>query len=320
MSKKALYLLGILLTILLGTFFFMKHGCEFDCCNGSSNEDTEKVTNTNENDLNAREPSSNANALGNKFSLIDPNGDFSFENTDNFNFNASNYALITPISGALNGGIDKLSGYLKGNPTKNVTITGMYTSQEENNSAYPNLGLARANTVKNYFTSRGISSAMLNTRGLVKDGLLLSDGIYKGPVNFSMMTASDDTAKKLEEEMMALKKSLNAAPLTMYFDTGVASINLSVAQRAKVANIVTYLDHYPDAKITITGHTDNTGSATTNMRLGQERADFAKQYFGRNGIAESKIVSTSQGPNNPIATNATSDGRSKNRRTEVTLN
>ncbi len=320
MSKKALYLLGIFLTILIGTYFFWKHGCDFECCNGAANADTEKVMNTDENDLNAQDSPSNTNVLGNKFSLIDANGDFSFENTDNFNFNASEYALITPISAALNGGIDRLSTYLNGNPNKNVTITGLYSSQEENNSAYPNLGLARANAVKNYFTSRGISSETLNTSGLLNDGMSLNNGIYLGPINFGMDTRTEDSAKKDAEDMLALKKSLMAAPLVIYFDTAEASINLSPEQRTKIANLAKYLDKNPDARLRITGHTDNTGDATTNMRLGQERADFAKRYFITNGISEAKIVSTSQGPKNPIATNATEEGRSKNRRTEVTLN
>lgn len=314
--------MGIFLTILIGTYFFWKHGCDFECCNGTADADTEKVMNTDDNDtnLNAQDSSTNANALGNKFSLIDANGDFSFENTDNFNFNASDYALITPISTALNGGIDKLSAHLKGNPNKDVTITGLYTSQEANNSAYPNLGLARANAVKNYFTSRGISSEMLNTRGLLNDGISLSDGIYKGPVNFVMDTNTDNTAKKEADNLMALKNSLLANPLIIYFNTAETNINLSPEQRTKVVNLNLYLDKVPDAKLRITGHTDNTGGAVTNTRLGQERADFAKQYFIKNGIPEARIISTSQGPNKPIATNATGEGRSKNRRTEVTLN
>ena len=278
------------------------------------------ATDNDDTNINAQDSSTNVNALGNKFSLIDANGDFSFENSDNFNFNASDYVLITPISATLTGGIDKLSAHLKGDPNKNFTITGLYTSQEANNSAYPNLGLAIANAVKNYFTSRGISSEMLNTRGMLNDKLAPSDGIYKGPLNFMMDTKTEDTAQKDAADMMALKKSILDNPLVIYFDTAEASINLSPLQRAKIANLSKYLDKNPDAKLRITGDTDNPGSATTNMRLGQERADFAKQYFVSNGISEAKIVSTSQGPNKPIATNATEEGKSKNRRTEVTLN
>ena len=317
MSKNASYLLGIFLTILIGTYFYWKI-----CCTSTADADSTVLINTgvNSKNPNTQKFSTNANVLENRFSLIDANGDYSFESPDNFTFNISDYALITPISDALNGGIDTLSAYLKVNPNKDITITGLYTSQEVNNSAYPNLGLARANAVKNYFASRGISSEMLDTRGLLLEGLSQSNGIYKGPIKFGMNTSTDDSAKKDTEDMIALKNSLMEKPLVMYFETAAANINLDAEQRMQVANLSIYLDKNPDARLTIIGHTDNTSSVTTNMRLGQERSDFAKQYFIKNGIPEAKIVSTSQGPNKPIATNATEEGRRKNRRTEVNLN
>ena len=70
----------------------------------------------------------------------------------------------------------------------------------------------------------------------------------------------------------------------------------------------------------IVGHTDNTGQRETNMRLGQERADFAKAYLMRNGIPENRINATSKGSDEPIASNATEEGKAKNRRTVITLN
>ena len=104
------------------------------------------------------------------------------------------------------------------------------------------------------------------------------------------------------------------------FNTGQAAINLTPEQRQKVADISRYLDKVNDASCSVVGHTDNTGSRATNIQLGQERADFVKAYLTRNGILESKISATSQGPDSPIASNDTEEGRTKNRRTVVTLN
>ena len=56
------------------------------------------------------------------------------------------------------------------------------------------------------------------------------------------------------------------------------------------------------------------------MRLGKERAEFAKSYLMKNGIAADKIIVSSKGQSQPIATNATEEGRVKNRRTVITLN
>ena len=314
MSKKTLYLLGILLTILIGTYFYWKLCCN-DCCDGDALKagDRTERTLSNEVDTNTKVATSNA------FALNDANGDFSFNANENFNFNASAYDALTPINAQVDVGIGKLQAYLDTNKNKTVAITGHYTSGESNNSAYPNLGLARANAVKNYFVSKGISSGQMNTFGKLTESLVPDGTIYKGPITYSISTSTDNTAKEEANNMKALRDNINANPLVLYFETAQASINLSATQRQKIADISKYLDKNPEGMISIVGHTDNTGSRTTNVRLGQERADFAKGYFVRNGIPEAKIITSSLGPDQPVATNATEEGRTKNRRTEVTI-
>jgi len=56
------------------------------------------------------------------------------------------------------------------------------------------------------------------------------------------------------------------------------------------------------------------------MALGLARAEYIKKYLARNGININKINTSSQGPKKPIDTNETPEGRTKNRRVEVTLN
>jgi OOP family OmpA-OmpF porin len=56
-----------------------------------------------------------------------------------------------------------------------------------------------------------------------------------------------------------------------------------------------------------------------NTQLGQNRADFAKEYLAKNGISADRIISSSKGPDEPIADNATTEGKAKNRRTVVTI-
>ena len=84
--------------------------------------------------------------------------------------------------------------------------------------------------------------------------------------------------------------------------------------------MVDYLTKVDQSHIVITGHTDNEGSRETNIKVGQGRADFAKNYLMDNGIPENKIISTSVGPGQPIADNTTEEGKAKNRRVVVTIN
>ncbi|MEJ6792472.1 MAG: OmpA family protein, partial [Lacinutrix sp.] len=195
-----------------------------------------------------------------------------------------------------------------------------YTSNENNTSAFPNLGLARANAVKNYFVSHGISSKMINTTGKL-DNTLIPDAssTYYGPLNYSINTRDvNDTSET--DELKVLHDEIIFNPLILYFDTASATINLNDLQRLKVANMVRYLDKTEGASIKPIGHSDNTGKRETNIRLGLDRAEFAKNYLVSNGISSSKINSSSKGPDEPIADNTSEEGKAKNRRVVVILN
>ena len=122
-----------------------------------------------------------------------------------------------------------------------------------------------------------------------------------------------------EAKIEALGKEIRANPLILHFETGEAYIDLTAAQRQKIADISRYLDKVPKSDCIVIGYTDNQGRRRTNMKLGQERADFAKAYLVENGIPESRIKTDSKGPRDPIADNNTEEGRAKNRRTEISI-
>lgn len=69
----------------------------------------------------------------------------------------------------------------------------------------------------------------------------------------------------------------------------------------------------------LSGHTDDSGSMQTNMRLSKERAESVKAYLVSKGANPSRIEATGYGPTQPIAPNNTETGRQQNRRVEFTL-
>lgn len=304
MTRNLTYLLGMIITILAGIYFYLS--CCSECGNQTVDAKTEAVK---EEIVPLKEPK----ATSFPFSFKD--GDYAYDVQDNFNFNLSSDEFLTPLSDKVGTGINSLKDFLGANSDKIINITGLYKGDETNASAFPNLGLARANKVKNYLVSQGIPSSQTNTFGRLMDDFLPLDGTLMGPVTYEIT----DKAENADDELKALYDDIKANPLVLYFNTGEAAINLTPEQREKVAKISRYLDQVDGAECNVVGHTDGTGSRTTNIRLGQERADFAKAYLTRNGIPTAKINSSSQGPDDPIATNATDEGRSKNRRTVVTL-
>jgi OOP family OmpA-OmpF porin len=65
------------------------------------------------------------------------------------------------------------------------------------------------------------------------------------------------------------------------------------------------------------GNTDGVGSDAYNQALGQRRAQSVKAYLISKGVDGGRIYTESKGKSNPVATNATAEGRAKNRRTDI---
>jgi OmpA-OmpF porin, OOP family len=65
------------------------------------------------------------------------------------------------------------------------------------------------------------------------------------------------------------------------------------------------------------GNTDSVGTDAYNMALGQRRAQSVKAYLVSKGVDGSRIYTESKGKSNPVASNVDTEGRSKNRRTDI---
>jgi len=77
-----------------------------------------------------------------------------------------------------------------------------------------------------------------------------------------------------------------------------------------------YLKENASFKVEIQGHTDNVGHDPDNIALSQKRADNVKKYLESKGIPAARVTSKGYGAGKPVASNATVEGKAKNRRTE----
>ncbi|MDR1055928.1 MAG: DUF5723 family protein [Prevotellaceae bacterium] len=84
--------------------------------------------------------------------------------------------------------------------------------------------------------------------------------------------------------------------------------------------VVKMMQDDPEAIVTIVGHTDNTYTRPYNMNLSKRRAESVKNYLVKKKIAAKRIKTQYFGPDKPIETNDTVEGRQKNRRAEITIN
>jgi OOP family OmpA-OmpF porin len=82
---------------------------------------------------------------------------------------------------------------------------------------------------------------------------------------------------------------------------------------------VKVLKDYPELRMEISGHTDDTGEAGHNLTLSQMRADAVKEYFKAKGIEEARLVAKGYGNDKPLVNKKTKAARAKNRRVEFQL-
>jgi len=101
--------------------------------------------------------------------------------------------------------------------------------------------------------------------------------------------------------------------LKMEFDSGKALIKPQYHK--ELQTVAVFMKEHPEATATIVGHTDNIGPRKANILLSKKRAESIRQYLiDQFGVEQFRIKAIGYGPDKPVASNATKEGRQKNRR------
>lgn len=103
----------------------------------------------------------------------------------------------------------------------------------------------------------------------------------------------------------------------IYFDLDKAEVRAD--SEPKLSRAVEILNEYPDLRLEISGHTDNSGTEAHNQELSRQRADSVKTWLVGRGIDPSRLTTVGYGFERPIDTNRTDEGRARNRRIEFRL-
>lgn len=110
-------------------------------------------------------------------------------------------------------------------------------------------------------------------------------------------------------------KKITQIASKIFFETN--SDKLKVASLVQLDELAIILNRYPEANLTIEGHTDDVGKDDYNMTLSQKRTESVKVYLVSKGVSESRLTAIGFGETKPIADNKTDIGRAKNRRVEL---
>jgi len=240
-----------------------------------------------------------------------------------WNANARENLMWTKNSGQFNKPVypsvetawGKLKNWLGNNPKRELTVTGHYAADETYNAAggQKTLGLARAAAIKAKLVSMGVKGQQVLLADRVVNNINWksnsADGLHE--YSFGGELATNDVA--------ALEKRLRARPITVNFKTGSSELNLSSYEQQFIKDMIAYCKQVPTARLLVEGHTDNVGNAESNRKLSVRRAGQVKDYLVKRGAAASNLETGGQGPDKPIASNETTEGKAQNRRVEISL-
>jgi outer membrane protein OmpA-like peptidoglycan-associated protein len=99
----------------------------------------------------------------------------------------------------------------------------------------------------------------------------------------------------------------------------VDSATLTGSLQADLAAVAASLNRYPNTRVNVIGHTDNTGAAAYNQGLSQRRAQAVASVLVNAGVAPARINAIGRGEDAPVASNLTPEGRQQNRRVEIII-
>ena len=132
-------------------------------------------------------------------------------------------------------------------------------------------------------------------------------------------TASKGCDGALAPKPAAAASGVSQSKITLQADTlyDFDKASLKPEGMATLDKIARDLSKIKLEVIIAVGNTDSVGSDAYNMALGQRRAQSVKAYLTSKGVDGSRIYTESKGKSNPVASNATAEGRAKNRRTDI---
>ncbi len=202
-------------------------------------------------------------------------------------------------------------------PTENLALINIQVSDFKQ-KALPNeiITFISKNTQKHY-------TVKSNEKGLAS--LLLPEGgtydiqyrDFMEQQNYSTITIPNQDGAYTYDLKIKFEPAKTYTLKNVHFETGRAT--LTISSYPALNELVEALKNKQNLIIEIAGHTDNVGTHEYNLKLSQDRAEAVRNYLISKGIAPHRVQAKGYADSQPVASNATEEGRAKNRRTEVRI-
>lgn len=201
--------------------------------------------------------------------------------------------------------VDYGSGIVEVSESEYYSISNAVLAVQESNDM-------NSQEKESFYQSIGINKSAAEIDAIVAE-IKRNNSVSSKPtenVNVAIDEQQADMLKKAEIRAQTLN-SINTLDIDKFsFDC----TELSENQKSELDAIISVLNEYPDAQLTITGHTCSIGTKTANEHVGLRRAESAKSFLIEKGISAERISTISAGDTEPIVENNTPSNRTLNRR------
>jgi outer membrane protein OmpA-like peptidoglycan-associated protein len=136
-------------------------------------------------------------------------------------------------------------------------------------------------------------------------------------LNFNYSEAKNSVPIILNIDLEKAREGTVSVLQNIFFD--VDKYDLKPKSKTELQKILKFLQDNPLIRVEISGHTDNTGSTAYNKQLSQKRAQSVYDYLVQNGINGQRLIPKGFGSEQPIADNASEEGKQKNRRIQFKI-
>jgi outer membrane protein OmpA-like peptidoglycan-associated protein len=194
-----------------------------------------------------------------------------------------------------------------------------YTGEKKTSNTAKGAGIgAGIGAVLAYVANRDESSKKRQKRMLQAAGI---GAIAGGSIGYYMDRQEAELRKTLRDTGVSVERDGDNINLIMpgniTFVTDGHDLNADFYE--VLDSVVLVVQKFEKTIIVAAGHTDSTGSNAYNQALSERRANSVARYLASRGVVEARIDSVGFGEDTPIADNATAEGRSLNRRVELSL-
>jgi outer membrane protein OmpA-like peptidoglycan-associated protein/outer membrane protein assembly factor BamD (BamD/ComL family) len=151
-----------------------------------------------------------------------------------------------------------------------------------------------------------------------KYGLFVSaDGYLYQSMTFDYEHSPTLEPRVINFELMPVKKGERTVMQNIFFESG--KFELLPASIPELKKVIQFLNQNGDAKIEISGHTDDVGNEADNLKLSNQRANAVAEYLIKNGIEKNRIIAKGMGKSKPLVPNINEENRAQNRRIEFSV-